>query len=190
MRGYTQERLAELIGMQKAAISKLELGRVQYAQNMLALLAEALDAPTPADLLRPPHSLDGSSGRLTPLVGNVGAGGGVQRGEAHMDYVEPPAGVPGKLEALRVEGLSMYPELQPGDLIFYDTADERGPDAHIGHVVAAETEDGDMLVKALRPGSVADVYDLHSHNPAEPPRENVRLKSAARVIFVDRRGRQ
>jgi len=49
-RGYTQERLAEMIGTSKAHISNLESGKRQYTQELIELFAEALRCE-PADLI-------------------------------------------------------------------------------------------------------------------------------------------
>jgi transcriptional regulator with XRE-family HTH domain len=43
-RGYSQEQLAEMLGVTHSAISQLETGRVNYTQPMLEALAEALNA--------------------------------------------------------------------------------------------------------------------------------------------------
>lgn len=49
-RGYTQEQLAEIVGVTDGAISQLERGDVGYTQPMLEALSEAL-ACAPADLV-------------------------------------------------------------------------------------------------------------------------------------------
>jgi len=49
-RGYTQERLAEMIGSSKGHISDLERGERRYNQDNLEALAEALKC-SPADLI-------------------------------------------------------------------------------------------------------------------------------------------
>jgi transcriptional regulator with XRE-family HTH domain len=49
-RGYTQERLAEMVGVSDGAISQLERGDTSYTQPMLEALAEALMCE-PADLI-------------------------------------------------------------------------------------------------------------------------------------------
>lgn len=41
-RGYTQEQLAERIGVTHGAVSQLETGKVKYTQPMLEAVAEAL----------------------------------------------------------------------------------------------------------------------------------------------------
>lgn len=50
-RGYTQERLAEMIGTSKGYLSDLERGVRRWNQDLLEQLAEALSC-APADLLR------------------------------------------------------------------------------------------------------------------------------------------
>lgn len=55
-RGYTQEQLAEILGVTHGAISQLETGRMNYTQPMLEAMAEALSCE-PADLImRDPES--------------------------------------------------------------------------------------------------------------------------------------
>jgi transcriptional regulator with XRE-family HTH domain len=49
-RGYTQERLANLVDMSVSSISQLERGQQGYTEESLAKLAEALGCE-PADLL-------------------------------------------------------------------------------------------------------------------------------------------
>lgn len=49
----SQERLAQRVGFSTATISRIENGKQPYNQEMLELLADALNCE-PADLLRPP----------------------------------------------------------------------------------------------------------------------------------------
>jgi transcriptional regulator with XRE-family HTH domain len=58
-RGYTQERLAEMVGLSKPYISQLERGERQYNQDLLEAFAEALSCE-PADLMmRDPSDPEG-----------------------------------------------------------------------------------------------------------------------------------
>jgi transcriptional regulator with XRE-family HTH domain len=50
-RGYSQERLAELVGTSKGYVSDFETGKRRYNQDILEQFALALNT-TPADLLR------------------------------------------------------------------------------------------------------------------------------------------
>lgn len=49
-RGYTQEQLAEMVGVTHGAISQLERGQTGYTQPMLEAIAAALHCE-PADLI-------------------------------------------------------------------------------------------------------------------------------------------
>lgn len=49
-RGYTQEKLAEMVGVTDGALSQLERGDTNYTQPMLEALAQALSCE-PADLI-------------------------------------------------------------------------------------------------------------------------------------------
>lgn len=58
-RGYTQDRLAEMAGISKPYLSQLETGKRQYTQELLEVLAEALQCG-PADLImRDPSDPEG-----------------------------------------------------------------------------------------------------------------------------------
>lgn len=58
-RGYTQERLADMVSLSTPYISQLERGSRQYTQELLELFAEALRC-SPADLIiRDPTDPDG-----------------------------------------------------------------------------------------------------------------------------------
>lgn len=56
-RGYTQEELAEILGITHSAISQLENGKTSYTQQMLESLADVLYC-TAADLIARPPSAD------------------------------------------------------------------------------------------------------------------------------------
>lgn len=58
-RGLTQEQLAERIGVTPGAISQLEVGRINYTQHTLELIADALQA-APGDLLNVDPTREGA----------------------------------------------------------------------------------------------------------------------------------
>ena len=62
VRGFTQDRLAEVTELSKPYISQLERGGRQYNQELLELFAQALNT-TPADLInRRPNDPEGVQG--------------------------------------------------------------------------------------------------------------------------------
>lgn len=178
----TLDQVAAATGMTKATLSRLENGKIEWKGSTLTLLAPVYGADDPIDLLRPPFF-----GRVL-LVGTVAADGGVVQIDNIIDYVDPPPGATGPMEALRVEGASMFPELQPGDIVYYDPEKRERPDAFLNKLVVLETRAGDLRVKYLRRGSSPDVFDLVSH--AEPVATDIPVARAARVVFVDQRGRE
>ena len=75
-RGYSQERLAEMVSSSKGYIADLEAGKRRYNQDLLEGLAIALRC-TPADLInRPPDApagiqVDGLAPEQVRLVENM-----------------------------------------------------------------------------------------------------------------------
>jgi len=65
-RGLSQERLAERIGTTKSRISELETGRERYNQDVLEMLADALECE-PGDLLMRDPAHDPSCGIFETL---------------------------------------------------------------------------------------------------------------------------
>jgi transcriptional regulator with XRE-family HTH domain len=66
-RGLSQERLAERFGTTKSRISELETGKERYNQDVLEMLADALDCE-PGDLLmRNPLEPDPTGGLFDAL---------------------------------------------------------------------------------------------------------------------------
>lgn len=57
-RGYSQERLAEMVGVTHGAISQLENGRTHYTQSMLEALADALMTEPASLLMRDPTATE------------------------------------------------------------------------------------------------------------------------------------
>jgi transcriptional regulator with XRE-family HTH domain len=58
-RGYSQERLAEMVQTSKGYISDLERGKRPYNQVLLEALADALQCSPPDLLMRDPTQADG-----------------------------------------------------------------------------------------------------------------------------------
>jgi transcriptional regulator with XRE-family HTH domain len=58
-RGYTQDRLAEMVGLSKPYISQLERGERQYTQDLLEAFALALGCDVPDLISRDPSDPEG-----------------------------------------------------------------------------------------------------------------------------------
>lgn len=185
--GSSQRAVAKALKLPQPRISEIIAGKREIKLSEVAPLAQALGLSVGAVMSN--LGIDGMPSReaRVPLVGSVSAGGGVQKLEAIVDYVDAPPGAQGPLEALRVDGASMFPELQPGDLVFFSPEDRQNPIDLVNRLVVLETVAGDLRVKYLRRGSAPGLFDLFSH--AEPVSADVPVARAARVLMVDHRGR-
>lgn len=144
----------------------------------------------------------GLSGRITaptsaPLVavsGRVGAGAQVplfdHTADGGLFQVAAPTqllrkGAARDVAAVEVEGDSMAPMYQPGDILFFARHAHDGiPDEDIGRPCIVEDEDGMAWVKQVKRGAEPGLFHLISLNPNAETRHNVRIKWAARVMMV------
>ena len=130
--------------------------------------------------------LAGGKGKLRRaealLVGKVGAGSEITRFDEGtvLAGIEPPPGVDAPNVA-EISGDSQYP-LQEGWLIFYGPEHQGVAEDCIGKLCVVQVKDGPTLLKTVKRGSRRNLFRLESWNA--PPREDVRLIWAARVIDI------
>lgn len=127
-----------------------------------------------------------------PIVGRVGAGAQVplvdayQKGDAHFWVATPPQLRPRRkdLLAVQVEGDSMVPVYEPGDLLFFwrDADGVRATDVNHACIVA-DAEDR-AWVKQVRLGSEPGLYHLISLNPQAQTIFDQPVRWATRVRFA------
>lgn len=94
--------------------------------------------------------------------------------------VEPPPGVDAPNVA-EISGDSQYP-LQEGWLIFYGPEHQGVGEDCMGKLCVVQVKDGPTLLKTLKRGSRKGLFRLESWNA--PPREDIKLAWAARVIDI------
>ena len=123
-----------------------------------------------------------------PIVGRVGAGAEImpefeQTPEAGVREVDIPFAAYGDVIAFEVEGDSMWPRYDPGDIII---CRREGQDAAeiLGGEAVVRTADGRRYLKRVMRGAIPDTYDLESHNA--PPIRGVRLEWGAEIQTVVR----
>ena len=182
----TQEQMAERLGISISLYNGLENEKRRMNADYLEGAAAIFGIPA-ADLIIEPA-------QPIPIAGRVGAGATVPLYDATEDgglfQVNTPAqlrrlGPASNFAAVEVEGISMVPMYQPGDVLFFRRATHEGiPNEDVGRPCIVEDEDGHAWVKQVRIGDKPDLFHLTSLNPTAETRHNVRIKWAARVMLA------
>jgi phage repressor protein C with HTH and peptisase S24 domain len=187
-RGFNQPRLAEAAsGLGEGLVSQqvvqhLLSGRNQNSKHLVAI-ARALG--TSSDWLQSGRHPKARTAVESLLVGKVGAGSEITRFEdgVVLEAVEAPPGIQAPNAAV-IHGDSQYP-LQEGWRIFYGPEHQGVAEDCLGKLCVVQVKDGPTLLKTLKRGSRRGLFRLESWNA--PPREDVKLAWAAKVIFIQPR---
>jgi DNA-binding Xre family transcriptional regulator len=117
------------------------------------------------------------------LVGKIGAGGAIlfEEYDEPREVPRPPA-ASGPLVALEVQGDSMLPRYDEGDIIYIRRDHQGVLPEYLGHHCAIHLADGGTFLKILEEGTEPGRYTLRSHNAADM--RNVEVVWAAPVLFV------
>ena len=148
----------------------------------LAALAPVLQT-TAAWLL---EGIEGTASSTVRIVGRIGAGAEIlpefeQIPPEGLDETELPVPVPPKTIAFEVEGNSMWPRYNAGDIVICSEA-EHDPASISGREAAVRTADGKRFLKTIRRGTSADTFDLESHNA--PPIRDVAIVWASPILMI------
>jgi SOS-response transcriptional repressor LexA len=124
-----------------------------------------------------------ASVRAVFLVGKIGAGGAIlfEEYDEPREVPRPPA-ASGPLVALEVQGDSMLPRYDEGDIIYIRRDHQGVLPEYLGHHCAIHLADGGTFLKILEEGTEPGRYTLRSHNAADM--RNVEVVWAAPVLFV------
>lgn len=125
------------------------------------------------------------------VAGRVGAGARVPledpfaKGDGHYHVACPSQLPPRGVVAVEVEGDSMMPMYQPGDVLFYSRATHEGILAEdIGKPCVVEDAEGHAWVKLVKRGTEPGLFHLISLNPGAETRHDMPIKWASRVRMV------
>lgn len=144
----------------------------------LQKLAAAANATVAEISGHAPHDME------IPILGKAGAGDVVVMFD---DEQEPIDYLPRrKLKrpgALIVQGDSMLPRYQDGDIIIFEQ-DEAPPDRYLGRDCVVALRNNQILLKRLLRGSRRGRYHLASINPTVPPLENQDVRWASRIKMI------
>lgn len=138
---------------------------------------------------------EGSAPKPVPIVGRIGAGAEIlpefdqtpvdgfsEDGSHEIELPLPPS----DSIAFTVEGDSMWPRFNNGDVVICDRT-EHDPALIAGREAAVRTADGRRFLKTIRPGTRRGTFDLESHNA--PPIRDVAIAWASPILMIIPAGR-
>ncbi|WP_245276394.1 S24 family peptidase [Methylocapsa aurea] len=133
---------------------------------------------------------EASPGNRVRVVGRIGAGAEIlpefeQIPPEGLYEIEVPFPIAPDAIAFQVEGDSMWPRYDSGDVIIC-WRQGANADEVVGWEAAVRTADGKRYLKRIQRGSVAGTFDLESHNAA--PIRSVQIEWAAEIQGVVRSG--
>ena len=131
--GYSQQKLASLIGVSRSTVAMWETGASQPDNDSIIRLSRLLNVSTDYLLgTSGAPSRPASSGVQIPVLGDVRAGLPIEAVENIIDYEEisPEMARSGEYFALRVVGDSMEPRICEGDVVIV----RKQPDLESGEV--------------------------------------------------------
>lgn len=172
-KGLTQEELGALFGVQKAAVQKWESGAVKnLKRETIKKLSEIFDVPPGTFITSDSDKSNISAVYMNdiykiPVFESVSAGFGAYADSIVVDYIpmfiKNPAEVP-LLMGIRVEGDSMYPTIEDGDIIIV----RRQSSVDSGSIAVMLIDNEEGVVKKVEYGK--NWIDLVSINPMYPKR--------------------
>jgi len=193
--GFTASGLAKVAGLDATAFNRSKRisrdGRERWpSTESISKLLEATGESFDAFLSNGGAYIQGSTGptgATVPLLGlaQAGAGGffdaaGFPAGEGWEEVRLPGPGENG-IYALEVTGDSMLPLYRDGDRIVVSPTEQ----VRRGDRVVVKTREGEVMAKILA-RQTANVVELHSLNPAHPPRhiDMADIEWIARIIWA------
>jgi phage repressor protein C with HTH and peptisase S24 domain len=186
--GYKSARAAAIrFGWTVSTYASHENGQTPVPQEAAKTYAKAFKS-SPAWIL----TGEGHEGaqNVVKIMGLIGAGGVIspeyeQVPEEGLSEIEAPFPLPDDAIAFQVEGNSMWPRYDPGDVVICRNR-EADPLSLVGIEVAVRTTKGLRYLKRILRGKSRELFDLESYN-AEPIR-GVRIAWVSEVNAVIRAG--
>lgn len=185
-RDMTIEDVAEATGLSVSYVSRLENGARNLSLKNMNLFAHAFQV-NPEDLIVKSET---ERANVVRVMGRIGAGAEIfpddeQVPEEGLYEIETPFPIPDDAIAFEVNGESMWPRYDPGDIVICWRQGSIAEEV-LGWEAAVKTTGGRRFLKRVVRGSEPGTFDLESHNA--PPIRGVRLEWVASIQSVIRSG--
>jgi repressor LexA len=169
--GKTKSGLATFLGLRNSAITEILAGDRTIKADELPRIVEYLE-------------LD-----RVPLMGRIGAGGDIEPDYEQvvaddLGTVRVPIALPGELIAFEVNGDSMSPRYDAGDIVVVWAQQKRATETFYGEEAAVRTKSGRRYLKTINKGRTRAFATLTSWNAK--PIENVKLEWIGEIYLVIR----
>ena len=174
---WTQDVLAEKSGVSRPYIATIESGKKFPSVEVLNTLAQTFNVRI-GDLFDDVKHIaiagKVGAGAKVPLVDAYAKGDGLYRVAcpSELQRDSPIVGV-------EIDGDSMVPVYQDGDILFYSRDTIGVPTEAMGAICVCEDENDDAWVKHIKPGTAPDKFHLISLNPFVDNMLDVKIKWAA-----------
>jgi SOS-response transcriptional repressor LexA len=160
-RGWTQEQLADRLRTSQNNISRWVGG----VEPRGAIREQILNLARESDVIE--H--ERAARTVVPIMGRIGAGALIEPDHEQVpvdgfDQVELPLLLSNELIGFKVEGNSMLPKYDHGDIIVVHREQVRSTASLVGEQAAVRTYDGKRYLKVLMPGPKPHTYNLESFN--------------------------
>ncbi|WP_133122887.1 LexA family transcriptional regulator [Zhengella mangrovi] len=173
-------------GINQNTITSNENGNRPISKKMAQVYADAFGVSA-GWILYGEGEAASAERRTIPLKGKVGAGQQVEAID-NDDWDEapmPPEARPGTI-AVVVDGVSMFPAIEDGSLIYYSR--HLPPDVMVNQRAVVQLADGRVFVKIIRPGSRPGFWTLQSVNAQYADILDVVVEWAAPIDWIKPRG--
>ena len=191
--GLTQENIAQVWGVHRGDVSRIERGEHSITTAKRELLTKHFSW-TASQILDKGHAahipvcgIVGESGAIilaegVPLMSNDSlneSGSDEFAGCEHVDM--PPGEYPLDLACVRVDGHVMHPVFKDGEHLFYRRNHHAEKD-FVDCDCIVKLKDGRTMLRTIKHGRSFGHYDLDSYN--QPPIQDVEIDWAAPIEWV------
>jgi transcriptional regulator with XRE-family HTH domain len=175
---FSQNELARKIGIDRASLSRILNGEQRLTITLAPKLAEELGVPLSAVLENAGIDVSAGATAKVPVCGTISATGLVKPLKLR-ERVMGPVGMSARTEAFRY----VTDDHKHGWLLFYVPSQRVERDV-TGHLALATTAEGVAYVRLIKKGSKTGLWDLVDVLGDGQRVSDVRLASAAPVLWV------